>query len=116
MQRLITLAAVLALAPLADAQSLGEVSAAMGVHDAAAGAGMSSAKTASHVRDKIKSHLSTGSKAWQPASRSERHSADSGWSSSAGSARRGARTSAGWATAHAGGGWARRDSPAARRR
>jgi hypothetical protein len=61
MQRLLAVAAILALAPLAHAQTLGEVSAAMGVHDAAAGAGMTSGKTALHARDKIKSLSSSGS-------------------------------------------------------
>jgi hypothetical protein len=113
MHRLLAVAAVLALAHLAHAQTLGEVSAAMGVHDAAAGAGMSSGKTALNVRDKIRSTLSSpssGGKGWQAGARSERHSANSAWASSVGPARRGVRTSSGWATAHAGGGWARRDS------
>jgi hypothetical protein len=106
----------------------------MAVHDAAAGASMSSGSTARYVGDKIKSGLSSAStgaksslssgsmgasgKGWQTSSRSERHSASSAWASagsSAGSARSG-RTGSGWATASAGGGWARRDSPSQRSR
>jgi len=113
MHRLLALTAVLALAPVAHAQSLGEVSAAMGVHNAAAGANLSSGSTARHARDKIKSTLASGKassgKGWQAGSRSERHSAGSGWAGSVGSARSGVRTGSGWATAHAGGGWARPD-------
>ena len=136
MHRLLAVAAVLALCPLAaHAQSLGELGAAMAVHDAAAGASMSSGSTARYVGDKIKSGLSSAStgaksglssgsmgasgKGWQTSSRSERHSASSAWASagsSAGSARSGARTGSGWATASAGGGWVRRDSPSQRTR
>lgn len=119
--RLLAVAAVFALAPLAHAQSLGELSAAMGVHNAAAGAGMSSASIAHRARDTVTSHLSTTGNGWQPASRSGAHSSGNGWATSAGSSVRGVRTSAGWATASAagrssGGGWVKRDSPSQRRR
>jgi hypothetical protein len=121
MHRLVAVVALLALAPLAHAQSLGELGAAMGVHDAAAGAGMSSATTAHRARETITRSLSATGKGWQASSRSEAHSSGNGWASSAASSGRGVRTSAGWATASAagsrsGGGWVRRDSQSQRRR
>jgi len=120
MHRLLVVATLLALAPLAHAQSLVELGAAMGVHDAAAGAGMGSASIAHSVRDSVTGHLSATGNGWQPASRSEAHSSGNGWATSAGSSVRGVRTSTGWVTASAagrssGGGWVRRDSPARRR-
>jgi hypothetical protein len=121
MHRLIAVTVMLALAPVAHAQSLGEVSAAMAVHDGIAGANLGGGSTARHARDKVKSGLASASKSssgkgWQAGSRSERHSASSAWAGSVGPTRRGVRTTSGWATAHAGGGWAKRDSRSQRTR
>ena len=122
MHRLIAVAAVLVLAPFAHAQSLVELGAAMGVHDAAAGAGMGSASTTLRsVRESLARSTAAGSNGWQPASHSEAHNSSNGWATSVGSSVRGVRTSTGWATASAagsrsGGGWVRRDSSPQRRR
>lgn len=124
MQRFILAAAFLAVAPLAHAQSLGELGAAMAVHDAAAGAGMGSTAALGRVKQSIAKSVSANGNAWQQASKSEGRSSGAGWATcggSSGGSVRGARSSNGWVTASAGrgsaaSGWARRDSASQRRR